>query len=386
MSNTELLYKVIAKKDYDNFINSFSKDIIKLTKTHSKKLFNKLVKLLFKRKKFAIDQHLWEILYYQSVYFYKTSSKINNIPICYVTKHNHILSFYMARKIHNLNCTIVRFDTHSDLNDIKDSHKLPLLYDKFLEKGDKKYVEKAQEIVWDIGSAKSGVIMTTGAKDIVWCLPRWVPDKQIKIEYFIKENRNSLSLQSIDNGSEFDMNRVNKIPKEYQDDLKIYQKVQINQNNLYFKKIKNLIKKNGNKYILDIDLDYFVCNGDKFNKSYFKTPFDLQSFNRVKMEYINQNSPRNTHDTSSEELKAYEKKLNIEIKKINQRIKKFIGLLRYLKNYNIVPCLISMSDSSNVMFGECNILCNTISNGYVPSNLALYVHCKVVKNLKQLFR
>jgi hypothetical protein len=381
--NTGFLYRMIAKKDYDKFINSFSKDIVKLNKNHSEKLFKKLLNLLFKRKKFAIDQHLWEMLYYQSVYFYKNPSKIKNIPIYYVTKHNQILSFYMTKKIHKLNCTIIRFDTHSDLNDIKDSGKLPFLYEKFLDTGNKKYIEKAQEIVWDIGSAKSGVIMATGAKDIIWCLPLWVPDKEITIEYFIKENKNSLSLQSIDEGSEFDMNRVNRIPNKYKDDVKIYKKVQINSKRNYLKKIKDLINKNDTEYILDIDLDYFVCNGDKFNKSYFKEPFDLKSFYRTKTEYINQNIPRNTNDIS-DELKHYENKLNKEIKKINKRIKEFISLLTYLKNHGLVPCLISMSDSSNAMFSDC-INCNTISNGYVPSNLALYVHHRVVKKLKTLF-
>lgn len=382
--NVEFLYRMIAKRDYDNFINSFSKDIVKLSKTHSKALFDKLLNSLLKRKKFTIDQHLWEMLYYESVYFYKTPSKINDIPICYVTKHNQILSFYMAKKIHKLNCTIVRFDTHSDLNEIKESNKLPYLYEKFLDTGDKKYINKAQDLVWDIGAAKSGVIMATGSKDIIWCLPLWVPDKEIKVEYFIKDNKKSLSLNSIDEGSEFDMNLSSKVPTKYKNDLKIYQKVQINSKRNYLKKIKDLIMKNGNEYILDIDLDYFVCNGDKFTKSYFEQPFDLQSFYRAKTKYINQNMPRNTNDTSSDELKAYEKKVNIEIKKINKRIKEFISLLRHLKNYNLVPCLISMSDSSNVMFSDC-INCNTISNGYVPSNLALYIHNKVVNKLKELF-
>jgi hypothetical protein len=383
ISNINFLYKMIAKKNYDDFINSFSKDLIKLNKTHSIKLFNKLLKSLLKRKKFAIDQHLWEMLYYQSVYFYKNSHKIKNIPIYYVTKHNQILSFYMSKKIHKLNCTIIRFDTHSDINDIKDSHKLPMFYQKFLETGNKNYIEKAQKLVWDIGAAKSGVIMTTGAKDIIWCLPKWVPDEEIQIEYFIKENKKSLSLQSADDNSEFDMVRIDKVPKKYKDELKIYKKIQINSKHNYLEKIKNLISKNGNKYILDIDLDYFICNGDKFNKSYFQEPFDLESNYRTKTLYINQNSPRDKNH-NSEQLTIYTQQLNREIKKINKRINQFITLIRNLKKSNLYPCLITMSDSSNVMFGDC-VNCNTVSNGYVPSHLALYVHHIVVNKLKKLF-
>lgn len=38
----------------------------------------------------------------------------------------------------------------------------------------------------------------------------------------------------------------------------------------------------GNKFILDIDLDFFVCNGDKYSmKTYSKNFYDLESTGRV---------------------------------------------------------------------------------------------------------
>ncbi len=371
----------ISKEKYDNFINCFSKLFNRLRKTKSKKLFNEILDILMKRSKYAIDQSLWEMLYFYSVYFYKNPSFIGKIPIKYVTKHNHIVPFYMCKKIHNVDYTIVRFDTHSDLNDIKNSYKLPYLYKKYLSTNNGKCLDKAQEIVWDIGAAKSGVLISTGIKDVVWVMPDWVPDKQIEVEYFIKENKKNWTLQSVEKDSAFDMMYVKEVPKKAE--KRIYKKLRISRLKETSNNILKVIELNGNKFILDIDLDFFVCNGDKFNESYFETPFDLQSYYRTKRIEINENTPR-YKDEPTKELKEYSKHLNNEIRKIDKRIKKFMKLLGMIKRKRVVPYLITMSDSSNVMFGDCEI-CNSISNGYVPTNLALYVHTEVVKGLKKLY-
>jgi|Laugresu1bdmlbsd_1035121.scaffolds.fasta_scaffold00717_9 hypothetical protein len=371
----------MVKPDHDDFINDISILFNKLKKTNSKKIFNELLNILRKRAKYAIDQYLWEMLYFYSIYFYKNNHYIGKIPIKYVTKHNQIVSFCMSKKIHNVDYTIVRFDTHGDMNYIKNSYKLPLLYEKYLDTNQNKYLEEAQEIVWDIGAAKSGVLITTGIKDLVWVMPEWVPDKQIEVEYFIKQNKKSSTLQSNEPDAEFDMEYVKDIPKKIE--KRIYKKLRITNLEQSANNILNLIKINGNKFILDIDLDFFVCNGDKFNETYFKHPFDLQSYYRTKRIEINENIPRNKEE-SSKELKQYSKHLNNEIKKINKRINKFINLLKILKKKGVLPYIITLSDSSNVMFGECDS-CNTLSNGYVPTNLALYVHTKVVENLHKLY-
>ena len=177
-----------SNKKLDDFIVLFSRKMADFMENKSNILLKNMVEMLMRRKKFALDQDLWRELYLQSIYFYK-NNHIASIPAVFVTKHNEILSFYMKQKISETDFTILRFDTHSDLNYIKGSAHLPLLYKKYISTNNKKYIDQAQEIVWDIGASKSGVLMTTGIKDVIWCMPSWVPDRQIDIEFFIKNNK-----------------------------------------------------------------------------------------------------------------------------------------------------------------------------------------------------
>ena len=290
----------------------------------------------------------------------------------------------MRQEIDNINCTILRFDTHSDLNYIKGSARLPLLYKKYTSTNDERYIDEAQEIVWDIGASKSGVLMTTGIKDIIWGMPLWVPDRQIEIEFFIKNNKKNLSLHTTcsEDYNDIDFDYSKRVPP--QTISKKYKKIQTGKlTTRSFEKIIEMIGKNGEHYILDVDLDYFVCNGQKFDKSYYDTPFDLESFYRTKEIYFNQHVPRN-QGQQTDELLRYEKSLLKEIEKINKRIKLFLRLINNIKKHGLTPCLISICDSSNILFQNCKY-CNSTSNGYVPMNLALYVHTKVVDGLNKIF-
>lgn len=372
-----------SNKKLDNFIVSFSRKMSEFVETKSNILLKNMIEMLMKRKKFALDQDLWRELYLQSIYFYK-NNHIASIPSVFVTKHNEILPFYMKQKISETDCTILRFDTHSDLNFIKGSARLPLLYKKYSSTNNQKYIDEAQEIVWDIGASKSGVLMTTGIKDVIWGMPSWVPDRQIDIEFFIKNNKKNLSLRTTcsEDYNDIDFDYSIRVPP--QTISKKYRKIQTGRLTLRsFEKIIEMISKNGKKYILDVDLDYFVCNGQKFDKSYCDTPFDLQSYDRTKEISFNQNVPRN-HGQQTQELLRYEKSLLTEIEKINKRIKLFLRLINNIKKRGLIPCCISICDSSNVLFQNCKN-CNSISNGYVPMNLALYVHTKVVNGLTKIF-
>lgn len=380
-------------KNIDNFINEFSININKLIKyemnnfhkDEHQSLFNKVLLTLIKRKKFGLDSELWKELYLRSLCFYKSQNKISNIPIVLVTKHNEILPFYMMHNIHKTNNTFIHWDTHPDFNEVNLSLQLPHLFNKYLETKDTNLITKAQHLVWDIGSANSGVFLATGIRDTVWCMPSWVPDKEANINYFFKENKkdHTIMTNSI-------MDKKNVLDNEFtfgknqNEDIKIYSKIQaekLSKKSLI--NLINLIKNNNNRYILDIDLDYFVCNGIKSNKSYFKDPFDVRSPERTENVDYNFELPRGIDKDNHKYIK-YEKALKKEVYQINKRIKHFINVLQYIKKKGLTPSHISVCDSTNVHFMDCTT-CNSISNNYVPLNLALYVHTKVMIGLHKLF-
>lgn len=378
----------------DLFINEFSKHVLLLRGFESSKptkkhidLFDKLLTQLFRRKRYARDQNMWEELYKRSLYFYKHTDRIQGIPAVFVTKHNDIVPWYAKQNIHNMYDTILHFDTHSDLNEVKQGNKLEELYNMYKSTRNETNIIEMNKIVWDIGAAISGTMFTTGIRDYVWCMPSWLPDNNIQLEYFIK-GKSDLYLASNAKASTSILIDLKYTKQKSQDDnnIKTYTKAQTGlQSKLDIDLIKNAITMNGKTYILDIDLDYFVCNGKGLDrKQYFKDPYDVESFYRTKQIIFNQDIPRDTM-TYSKELSRYERRMLSEVKEISKRIKHFLNLIRKLRNTGLRPSKISICDSTNISYHDCDS-CNSVSNGYVPAHLALYVHTKVVDGLQRILQ
>lgn len=380
-------------KNLDNFIVKFSKDITKLrrfeknvtvTDEHTA-LFDELLNQLLKRKKYALDQDCWEELYKRSLYFYKYTDNIQGIPSVFVTKHNDIVPWYCKMQIHKVPYTLSHWDMHSDGNPIKNNRHLPRLYGEYLN-GDESKLQDINDIVWDIGAANSGIIYTTGQRDYIWGMPASLPDKNVDIDYYLqgKKDRLMVSNDELAKDASCDIEYTKKRQKT-NDTMNKYIKIQTGKlTQKSYDKLYDAIKANGEKYILDIDLDYIVCNGKPLDrKEYFKEPYDLQSHKRTEKLVINENIPRD-NNYMSREMTKYNKALEKEVKEIQYRIKKLLKLIKSLHNRGLTPSHISICDSTNIKFEECKT-CNSISNGYVPTHLALYVHTKLVAGLYKIF-
>jgi hypothetical protein len=294
----------------------------------------------------------------------------------------------MKQKLHRNNDTIFRVDTHSDLNPVMNSASLPKLYRNYVNTNDEDFVSQAQELVWDIGAAKSSVLFATGIKDLIWGIPSWVPDKQVGIDYFLRHGKKNITLGTTKNLSKIkNMEDFSSYTNHITSNTKIKQFHKVQTGTLTKKGLKtivNAISKNGPTYVLDIDLDYFVCNGKAFDSSYWKDSYDLQSYHRTKFQEVNENLPRNKNEKSKLYLK-YEQSLQREIKEIKKRINQFLKIIKYLHKKGYNPSRISICDSTNILFEACSS-CNSISNGYVPTHLALFVHITLEKGLKKVFQ
>jgi hypothetical protein len=212
-------------------------------------------------------------------------------------------------------------------------------------------------------------------------------DPNVKTEYFLKENKDTIGLYTNDIKFKDDaLVDVYYTSKYKSDDKRIYSKLQTGNSKISNKQIANkIIYVIGKKqFILDIDLDYFTSNGVKMDKDkYLKDPYDVASIKRVKKIVLNEDNPRNFYE-GSKEIRKYQEDLEEEISLINKRIKRFLSLLNTLKNEGYTPSYISVCDSTNIAFSKC-YNCNSRNNGYVSQNLALMINRKIHEGLKELY-
>ncbi len=386
-----------ALKNSDVFIQEYSLEVYKLSILEiqkkvklAHKLFEKLLNILYNRRKLIEDSILWKELYNLSIFFYPYIQNIGSIPLCIVTSHNHVVPWYIKQlKDVDANVPIIHFDTHSDLNNVLNSKNLPYIADKYANGTDYKsqlrLQKKIMDIVWDIGAAMSGVLLSTEPRDHIWVMPKWLPDPVGLIHYSTKKHYNQVNLISDDDNfdkmktleGEFQFLKIND-----ESDTRHYGRTRIEKSSKQLREYIELSNSNG-YYILDIDLDYFVCNGRPLRKrQYFQGAYDVQSTKRVpEKEFIDY--PRGQYYDDRAYVK-YRRVFMDEVSLIRKRITKFFKCLKYLKNHGLIPKLISISDSTSAEFTAC-IGCPSTSNNYVPKQLVLYIHTKVMDGLRDLF-
>jgi hypothetical protein len=365
-------------------------------------LMDQVYVFLKKRAKFIIDSQFWIELYARYVEFYQIFNEhdilnIGDIPVRVVTRHNDMVP-WIKQSSDLLKGPIMHFDTHEDMNDI---NNIDQLYDKNRIK-----TNKIATVIWDIGAAITGMQLVTKTHDIIWVMPKWVPwgniikrDMWLGVVKKTKRKVHWTSLSNFANYAQYFHNsqytkkksdnlsiglEMNKIPTSSQ-----IKKTMNKWNKFYFSRVhtdgstpnwNRLIELiDGNEFILDIDLDYFVTNGAPFRKKFWEDNYDLQS--DLRFPFPNDITvPRNVYENKEK----WQNDLSKEMNKINKRIKNFEYGMRLLKNNDKKPCFISMCDSTGISFTSCN-KCASVTNEYVPIYLALYVHTEIYNILKRVW-
>ena len=78
----------------------------------SRKLFDKLLNILYSRRKLIEDRILWKELYNLSIFFYPYTKTIGNIPLYMVTGHHQVVPWYIKKlKSLSRDIPIIHFDT-----------------------------------------------------------------------------------------------------------------------------------------------------------------------------------------------------------------------------------------------------------------------------------
>lgn len=352
-------------------------------------LLNKVTKLLTSKNNFVVYRTLWEELHDRMVYYYDYLNKENikqPIPLFRETLHNEIVKWWLrCKKRGILKGSLVHFDTHDDMGLPDNPKQLMKNNGKLNEQGVRQGA--CGKIFWPI----TCMLLSKGIDHVIWAMPKWVYDdnaefsqvlvwendgemsylrhpKQKKDKFRIKPDIRIASKYELDNPENFKFFHTHRLNR-----LKV-------NTSSGWKKLATII--NDSRFVLDIDLDFFVCNGDKHSlSSYMKDFDDLESDGRIHgMPGIV--TPRESY--SDENSKKYIRNLNKEMTAIIKRINIFLDGLITLKKLGIIPCCISISDSTTSFFSG-NSERAVLTNQYTPKYFVPILHKMLISGMRRIY-
>lgn len=393
-SNSEYNIKIrsIVDKLYNLRMIEFSKKSMKIKYNLASKIFLNVIIHLEKANNFLLYRPMWEELHDRVVYYYdyinNENLKKKKVPIFRMTLHNMAIIWWLkAKKIGKLVGPLIHFDTHDDMGLPPTTKGLLNSLGKINKKGIAN--GSCSKIFWPV----TCLLLTKGTDAVIWGMPPWIYDDNASFdqvlvttkkedETFYLRNKNGPKDKFMITGDDIklvsDKKFEDKKPYKFYHFLK-FDRLHIN-NLSNWKKLQKLI--NGDKFILDIDLDYFVCNGIKVSKKVYQKEFtDICSDGRVEG-IPNMDTPREMY--SDDASISLIRKLNKEVKLLKKRIKVFLEGLEMLKKNGIVPCCINISDSTTSLFSG-NADNAVFTNQYTPKYFVPLIYNILVKSLDNLY-
>ena len=147
----------------------------------TKPIIDTLTQKLLEKKDFLLYRPMWNELHDRMVYYYDYLNKLNlktkKTPLFSVTLHNEAVKWWLKlKKMGRLSSTLLHFDTHDDMG-LPDTKEYILT-----SKGSLDYKGIQQGscglIYWPV----TCLLLSEGITNVIWCMPTWVYDTNIKVQ------------------------------------------------------------------------------------------------------------------------------------------------------------------------------------------------------------
>jgi hypothetical protein len=354
----------------------------------SRPILERVTKLLLKKKNFLLYRPMWEELHDRMVFYYDYCNNENlseTLPLFSITLHNEAVRWWLRyKKKGHLSNTLVHFDTHDDMG--LPENKEGLLTAK--GKLDYKNIRKGScgLIYWPV----TCMLLSEGIDNVIWCMPSWVYDTNFStpeqaLVHYKKEDKFAYLRAEGGKKDDYALD-VDILPDiDRTKDMDFYQAHEFSRLKVTttkgWERLSNAIGSKS-KFILDIDLDFFVTNGDAFSKEEYQDDFgDLESTGRVHG-VPGITVPRAAYeDAASQQLT---KKLNKEFGLIKKRVQIFLRGLASLKKRGQIPCCISIADSAPSFFSGSTSRA-VWTNCYTPKYFVPVLRYLLGEGLKKIY-
>lgn len=393
--------KYLSSTLYELRSIEFDKDLsISKKYKKAKPLLKGVTNYLYEEKDYLALKPFWIELHDRMVYYYDYLNEINltsdrKIPLFRTTLHNEAVHWWLqCKNMGRIKGPLVHFDTHSDMGMPESSEQL-LKKDKTNKKSKQLCIDEdgiasgsCGQINWPV----TCILLSKAIDHVIWAMPKWIYDNNARYEQTLvckKETDEFVFMRNADTNKK-DKFFIDEEVEYYNDgeydsgDYKFEHDIIFDRIKVFsisgWRKLGKSIE--SDRFILDIDLDFFVTNGDKYSKKEYMTEFwDMESTGRV---HTNPGITMPRMVYSDDLSLSVAKELNKEWKKVVKRIDIFLNGLEYLKSNGIIPCCINFSDSTESFFSG-NIDRAVLSNSYTPKYFVPGIHMLLYKGFIQIY-